>query len=208
MSDFTKYSNYQKNSAFSQVVFGAQSPVLEVELNEMQQIIDYKLQAILRALGKGVVFNDPTSEANIEVANNTISLYDGVILSNGYVIQFSDLTATSVTNGKYVYAKISQVDADYNTTLKSEGNASHSTITNTIKDTRLGVETSRRKVVTFEILTGSTVPSDDGTYQYVKLLHKTASGEIVLNIAGTVHQNNDLTFSVDTDGILCVTYDE
>ena len=35
---FEKYTNYTDNAGVSGVVFGSEKPVLEVELNEMQEI--------------------------------------------------------------------------------------------------------------------------------------------------------------------------
>ena len=61
MSDFNKYSNYTEESSFSSVVFGSNRPLLEVELNEVQQIINSKLNKIMKALGVKILFlSDPT----------------------------------------------------------------------------------------------------------------------------------------------------
>ena len=50
MASFDKYSNYNENTSHSSIIFGADKPVLEVELNEMQQIINTKLSRIITAL--------------------------------------------------------------------------------------------------------------------------------------------------------------
>ena len=54
MPDFSKLTNYAKNSGFSEVVFGAQAPVLEVELNELQEIINTKMQYLCSFIGTSV----------------------------------------------------------------------------------------------------------------------------------------------------------
>ena len=35
---FDKYTNYKENAGVSSVIFGAEKPVLEVEMNEVQEI--------------------------------------------------------------------------------------------------------------------------------------------------------------------------
>lgn len=55
MTSFDKYSNYAENTAHSSIVFGADKPVLEVELNELQQIINTKLSRIITAILESMV---------------------------------------------------------------------------------------------------------------------------------------------------------
>lgn len=54
MPDFSKYSNYSEKESFSGVTYGANSPVLEVEQNEMQQIQDTKFKRLTDIIGSCV----------------------------------------------------------------------------------------------------------------------------------------------------------
>ena len=49
MANFDKYANYRDDAGVSSVVFGANSPVLEVELNEMQEIQKTLIRSIIRS---------------------------------------------------------------------------------------------------------------------------------------------------------------
>ena len=73
-SDFTKYTNYLNNAGVTGVVFGADSPILEVELNEMQEIQKDEIINILKNIildGKrngilNFVFEDGTNDYTIK----------------------------------------------------------------------------------------------------------------------------------------------
>ena len=55
MADFSKYTNYKDNAGVSGVVFGANSTVLEVELNEMQEIQKVAIRDLIRNIvGNGI----------------------------------------------------------------------------------------------------------------------------------------------------------
>lgn len=64
MSDFKRHSNFRENMSASSVVFGANKPVLEVELNELQQIVDTKLSRVIKTLGGSSIVT--ASGKNIE----------------------------------------------------------------------------------------------------------------------------------------------
>ena len=55
MASFDVYSNYKDNAGVSGVVFGAEKPVLEVEVNEVQEIQKTMLRrAIKNIMGDGI----------------------------------------------------------------------------------------------------------------------------------------------------------
>ena len=48
--DFSKDSNYNPNTNVSQVKFGADAPVLEVELNELQQVQNKAREDLVKSM--------------------------------------------------------------------------------------------------------------------------------------------------------------
>lgn len=154
MGSFDKYSNYNENTSFSSVVFGAEKPVLEVELNEMQQILDAKLQKIGRALGVGYY---PLEDSNISINMNKVTVNGGIVVApNGLVVEVKDsLTVTVNGSTPVAYFEVNEIDVTSETVLKKHGLVSGEIIDNPIVDLRIGVETSRRKAVTYALKVGS-----------------------------------------------------
>ena len=169
MSDFNKYSNYNENSSHSSVVFGAESPLLEVELNELQQIINTKLSRIINSIGSCVI---PVEEDSITFDDSTKTLS----ITNSIIIEDSGLTAyvkssSIVISGanSVAYFEMKEVEATRYSTLKEYGNTAGEEVENTIKDNRTLSETSRRKVVTYTLMCGSSIPSNTDTIKYVEV---------------------------------------
>lgn len=167
MAEFTKYSNYNENTSHSSVVFGANSPLLEVELNELQQIQQTKYSRILKTLGSGIV---PLADNSISFSTSSLTL----TVSNALIIEKSGLTAyvdsasiVMSTTNRRAYFAIQEVDADSTTSLKAYGNTTGSSVTNTMKDDRSNVETTKRKVITYTLMVSQNVPSDTDTTKYV-----------------------------------------
>ena len=50
MADFTNVSNFNKDAGFNKVKFGADAPLLEVELNELQDIQEHERKELAREL--------------------------------------------------------------------------------------------------------------------------------------------------------------
>ena len=48
MDKFERFSNYNEQSAYQQVIFGHDNPILETELNEMQQLQDNSRLSLIR----------------------------------------------------------------------------------------------------------------------------------------------------------------
>lgn len=148
MASFDKYSNYKDNAGVSGVVFGAEKPLLEVELNEMQEVQKTMLRrAIKNILGDGV-----TDISKVVYEGGALKIKEGCSLAvDGYLVQCTGLSI-SASAGETVYLQVWEDTATYGDTLKTEGNQqSSSAVTNFIKDNRSQAETSRRKVVKYTL---------------------------------------------------------
>lgn len=171
MASFDKYSNYNENTSFSGVVFGAEKPLLEVELNELQQIINTKLSRVIKSVLGGSSFI-PLSEDSVEYdkSSKKLTFKDCVaVTDDGLTIYVNNVSISlSTTSYNAIYIQIQEVTKTADDTIKSYGNTSGGNVTNTMKDSRTSdVETSRRKVTTFTIKTGSSVPSDTSTVKNI-----------------------------------------
>ena len=73
MASFDKYTNYKDNAGVSSVVFGAEKPLLEVEMNEVQEIQKTMLRrAIKNILGDGI-----TDKSKITYHGTNIKIAEG-----------------------------------------------------------------------------------------------------------------------------------
>lgn len=158
MPDFTKYTNYKPETAFSGVVFGARSPVLEVEINEIQQIFNTKLKRLSKVFGNvvvadsdgGVVFNPTTQE--LTITNCTA-------LAGDLTAFIPSATITLTTEQPVAYLRLEERVVTGNDPLHKYGLLNYDTkVENTAIDSRVGVETSRRKVVEISFLKGEVIP--------------------------------------------------
>lgn len=167
MASFDKYSNYDEKSSFSEVVFGAEKPLLEVELNEMQQIINSKIKRIAGVLGSCIV---PLSNGSISYSSSTkkISISNCVIMTENGLTAFVDYINVAITAGE-VYFKVQETYVDSTSTMKEYGNTDGNDTPNTIIDSRFNVETSRRKAVVYTLMNSGAVPADTDTEKYVRV---------------------------------------
>lgn len=171
---FIKYSNYDKKSAFSSIIFGSEKPLLEVELNELQQIIATQKEMLVKILGSGV--NVPIDNEGNYVepysidSDNTLHILDCIITgSKGVVFYVEDETVTISEYGEKVYFKVWEEDATYASELKEYGNVNGNTFLNKIMDSRSANETSRRKVIKHELLIGDSIPENTDTESYIEV---------------------------------------
>ena len=141
MADFSKYTNYKSNAGVSGVVFGANSTVLEVELNEMQEIQKIAMRDLIR----NIVGNGITDISKLVYEDGKVKILDNCgITADGYHLNCSGLEI-AITNGT-VYLQVWEETVDYSGTLKEHGNQQKSTtVANWFKDTRSQVETTKRK---------------------------------------------------------------
>lgn len=177
MSNFDKYSNYSKETSFSSVLYGSEKPVLEVELNEMQQILNVKIGRVLKALGTKVLFLvKPTGNVSQKklTLNNTLVFEE----DKGYVVEIDTASVTYSSTNKEIYIRLEEVDVGYADALRSYGNTNGVAIANPIKDERMPGETSKRKCVIYTLLAGETVPTNTDTIKYVHIATSDTGGTL------------------------------
>lgn len=174
MSRFDHRSNFTRNAGINSVVIGSHTPILEVELNEMQEIQSKKFTDFF----DGFIGNSISSKDAITYKNGILSISDCMFIVNGHLIKCTGLSL-ALANGKTAYLKVGEVDADYTTELKEEGNQQSNVIVpNNIKDSRYEFETSMRTVITYDLVDNfSTI---DG-YTYVNVA-TVKNNNLVVNI--------------------------
>lgn len=146
MADFTKYINSDMNtSPFSTIVFGSGVPLLEVELNEMQEIEFNRF----RTLCKNFIGDGMDSEYSLQYGGDSL-LLRGHFIVDGYLIKCNDIEVTGLTEGN-IYLSVSVVDITKDSIIKENGYKNGSIIDNTIQDSRMSMETTRRKAISYEI---------------------------------------------------------
>lgn len=157
MPDFGKYTNFTPETAFSGVVFGAQAPVLEVELNEMQEIFNHKLKLLATMMGDSLLV--PTSgSVSYDLDTMELTLTNCVAVSEGFIVLIPLSKVFMSAENTVAYLRLTEKTVTHEDTLTAYGAVSGETIENPIIDTRVGVETSRRKVITFELECSDTMP--------------------------------------------------
>ena len=167
MANFDKYSNYNENTSFSNVVFGSEKPILEVELNEIQQIINSKIKRIAGVFGSCVV---PLTDGSISYSSSTkkITISKCVIVTESGLTAYVNYIYADIVAGE-VYFKVQEIDVDLSSILKENGYTNGNDVTNTILDSRFNIETTRRKAVVYTVMNTSSVPADTDTEKYVRL---------------------------------------
>ena len=87
MASFDKYSNYNENTSFSGVVFGSEKPVLEVELNELQQIFNTKLSRLITALlGTSSIAFLENSDVSYNSSMKLARVQNCIVITDMYVV--------------------------------------------------------------------------------------------------------------------------
>lgn len=149
MASFDKYTNHRDNAGVSGVVFGAEKPLLEVEMNEVQEI----QKSMLRRAIKNIIGDGVTDLSKIVYEGGAVKVKEGCALAvDGYMVESTGLSITASSGT--IYLQVWEETATYNETLKKEGNQQDSTtVTNWFKDNRSDTETSRRKVVKYTLAT-------------------------------------------------------
>ena len=189
--DFSKYTNYKDNAGISSVIFGANSSILEVELNEMQEIQRTMLRTLIKnVIGDGI--NDlnkilctqyEDNSSGKSVLMSTVSFTnDCVILCSGYIINCGGLSCTTVmSDNKTIYLWVSEEEIDYTSNLYENGNIDGKAINNWIKDSRALSETTRRKVVKCALREGKPSGSNVIYIPIVKINNTTKSVTKLIN---------------------------
>lgn len=157
MSDFTRISNHNPHANFKSVRIGADAPVLEVELNELQDIAEQRTKDLISTYyGDGL-----NGEQSIyyDVPTRTLTIENGGALVNGNSVTISRLNVVA-HNDDIVYLKVWEKTVSFNDPIHYLGNIQETRfIENTLMDDRIGRETSRRIQVCYDLVTEQTDPN-------------------------------------------------
>lgn len=161
MGDFSKLSNYNPNANFKLVRIGADCPVLEVELNEMQDIAEGRYKDFIKYyLGDGL-----NGEGDIIYADNTLTIQNEKAFVGGNTIEITTLKLP-LLEGEKAYLKVWEETIKTNDLIKYKGNQQETrTVPNTLLDPRINKETSRRIQVKYDLV--KTIKEDNANYLYL-----------------------------------------
>lgn len=153
MPDFSKVSPFNKDANFQAVRFGADAPLLETELNELQDIQNEQRKQLIRdTMPSGFIKLSTLDYTSMETTPNTIILKDeSVAYVNGeriYIPAGTRITLpvppTIGSRQDFVLLEMWGEEIDSTEDVEKFGGEGQDTLTNYIKDSRIGVETSRR----------------------------------------------------------------
>lgn len=156
MSDFEKRSNYNKDAGVVQVKIGFEKPVLEVELNEMQEIQRQRVKDVIQA----VVPNGVLHGGTYTYSNGIFKIQEVTAIIEGEIIYIPSLQI-SAENDDIIYIKVWEKEITATTVMKAYGNEQGEVIPNYIVDSRVGQETSRRIVLAYDLVKSTEL---DGVY--------------------------------------------
>ena len=156
MADFEKRSNYNKDAGVVQVKIGFEKPVLEVELNEMQEIQRQRVKDVVQA----VVPNGVLHGGTYTYSNGIFKIQEVTAIIEGEIIYIPSLQI-SAGNDDIIYIKVWEKEITATTVMKAYGNEQGEVIPNYIVDSRVGQETSRRIVLAYDLVKST---ESDGVY--------------------------------------------
>lgn len=152
MAIFENINPFNKDANFSSIRIGADAPVLEVELNEMQLIQRERLRSTTKALiNEGV-----KGTGSYSYRDNLLTITNELVMLDGEVLNIPHATL-SVREGEEVYVEVWEEEKTFLDDIFKHG-SSHTTekIPNYLLDGRIGEETSRRIQVRYRVTTTPT----------------------------------------------------
>lgn len=152
MAIFENINPFNKDANFSSIRIGADAPVLEVELNEMQLIQRERLRSTAKALlNEGV-----KGTGSYSYRDNLLTITNELVMIDGEVLNIPQATV-SVREGEEVYVEVWEEEKTFLDNIFKHG-SSHTTekIPNYLLDGRIGEETSRRIQVRYRVTTTPT----------------------------------------------------
>lgn len=165
---FEKHSNFNKLANFSEVKFGENMPVLEVELNEMQQIQNEARADIIRdTMPSGFVTLGEIDYDYCANNNNQIKLStESIAYVNGYRITIPKDTIIEIGESDkeredLVFLEVWKEAVNDVDTLTEYGGENNSVINNPIKDERYPIATSQRVQLKYRIRVHKNAPFDN-----------------------------------------------
>ena len=156
MGDFEKRSNYNKDAGVVQVKIGFEKPVLEVELNEMQEIQRQRVKDVIQA----VVPNGVLHGGTYTYSNGIFKIQEVTAIIEGEIIYIPSLQI-SAENDDIIYIRVWEKEITATTVMRAYGNEQGEVIPNYIVDRRVGQETSRRIVLAYDLVKSTEL---DGVY--------------------------------------------
>lgn len=156
--NFDKHSNFNPKANFSEVKFGENMPVLEVELNEMQQIQNEARADIIRdSIPSGFVTLGEIDYDYCKSNDNQIKLKtESVAYVNGYRIVIPKDTIIEIGESDkvredLVFLEVWKEVVTDESDLKEYGGEQNAGIENPIKDERYPIATSQRVALKYRI---------------------------------------------------------
>ena len=210
MPNFDRKSNYDKDSGIVEVQIGMEKPVLEVELNELQEIARERVRKVVNSAISDGAFSD----TGISYSDGKVKVVDTTFIIDGELI-FVDNLELPASNNDEVFIKVWDKQVTGEDILKKYGNEQGEVIANKIIDERVGEETSRRIVLAYDL-----VKSLEQNEKGLKL-GKIVNGNLVLEtkiilplnevkdlLAGKVDNNRVLTDVPENAKFTDTTYSE
>lgn len=163
MGDFSKLSNFNPDANFKLVRIGADSPVLEVELNEMQDISEARYKNLIKSYFGNAVQGEGIYLYN----NNTLTIQNESAFVDGNVIEITTLSL-NLEEGEKAYLKVWEDTIKTGDLIRYKGNQQETrTVPNTLLDSRVGTETSRRIQVKYDLVKTKGDTFNNTTYLYL-----------------------------------------
>lgn len=178
MDKFERFSNYNEQSAYQQVIFGHDNPILETELNEMQQLQDNSRLSLIRKQvfsgftelvqkefkGEPIIYN-PTENGLTLVNKIAIAPFRANVAGyeiNGqgnftynkidnYILVDLGQTSKDALNDTLVYLEVWFETAKGDTAVTKFGYIDGDVLGTPAKDNRVAEETSRRLTLCWAI---------------------------------------------------------
>lgn len=157
---FDKHSNFNKQANFTGVKFGENKPVLEVELNELQEIQNEARADIVRdSIPSGFVQLGDLDFEYMKNNENQVKLKtDSVAYVNGYKINIPKDTIINIGKAPekearedLVFLEVWKEEVTSDSVITKNGGEGQEEIPNKIKDDRYPIETSHRVALKWRI---------------------------------------------------------
>lgn len=163
-------SNYKENTSFSSVVFKDKSPVLEVELNEIQDIVNTKISRIIKSIGQGVISLSEDSITYNKTAKKVVVKNCVVLEESGLTVYVKEASLGIDSTNTCVYFLLNEKLVTGSDVINENGMKTGAPrVDNTIIDPRYGVETSNRLVTEFTLLGANSFPTTKGVVPLGKI---------------------------------------
>lgn len=150
MADFSIISRFDPNANFKLVQIGSDAPVLEAELNELQEIADTRLSLFMKGfVGNGL---STIKNMNYDPSTKTFTMEDNIAFLEGVVIPISTLSV-KLSDGETAYLKMWEKTITGTDIIPYYGNIQETRfIENYIVDSRIAMETSRRVQIQYDLV--------------------------------------------------------